>query len=129
MLTTYIPYRRRWRYVCRTSRTFPHLTFSLDVAVCIFDQTIVQAFKTPRITLEPPQFVPQNFEPLDRIPTVSSVVRELDMQPDVEAENTLRNHLLIGLCESNVGKYSYYHENAIYTKGYDHPEARRLAFM
>ena len=100
-----------------------------DVAVCIFDQTIVQTFKPPPITEEPADFIPTYFEPLDRIPSVASMIRELDARPEAEAEDVLRHHLLIGLCESNVGKYSFFHEKTIYTKGYDHPETRRLAYM
>ena len=37
--------------------------------------------------------------------------------------------LLLGLAEDKVGKYSTFHENAMYSVGYNHPETVRLAYM
>ena len=105
-----------------------HTDYFTDVAVCIFDQNIVQAFRPPPITDEPAGFQTAYFEPMDKVPTVESVMKEMAAYPS-EADDRLRRHLLIGLNESKVGKYSMYHENAIYTLGYNDPVTIRLAYM
>ena len=98
-----------------------------DVAVCVFEPSIVDRFCRPPITPEPINFLPQFFEPLDRIPTVASVIEE--MESSFLPEDVLRRHVLIGLTESKVGKYSMLHENAIYRFGYAHKDTIRLAYM
>jgi RNA-dependent RNA polymerase len=43
--------------------------------------------------------------------------------------NYYQDQLLAGLDEPPRGIYSVFHENAVYVKGYDDPEAERLGFM
>ncbi|KAI0341433.1 hypothetical protein BDW22DRAFT_303425 [Trametopsis cervina] len=80
-----------------------------DTAVCVFDPALVGAFKPSRMVREPHGLM-DNFEPLDKVPTIASV-------------------LLTGLAETRMGLYSMFHENAIYEFGYGHPKTVRNAFM
>ena len=108
------------------STCFRALHQSTDVTVCIFDQGIVRAFCPPPITDEPASFQIAYFKPMDSVATVESIMKEMGAYPS-EADDRLRRHLLIGLNESKVGKYSMYHENAIYMHGYNDPVAIHLA--
>ena len=89
---------------------------------------IVQAFTPTPITEEPTDLLAKSFEPIDQVATVTSLVQELDTYP-LQARSTLRERLLTGLTESNVGKYSFYHENSIYRYGYNDAKTIRLAYM
>jgi RNA-dependent RNA polymerase len=100
----------------------------LDVGVCIFEPKIVDAFRTPPVTAEPPSFLARFFEPQDKIPTVAAMIEEMRSSQE-EAENILRRHLLIGLTDSKVGRCSMLHDIAMYMFGYDHEDTIRLAYM
>ncbi|KAI0095023.1 RNA dependent RNA polymerase-domain-containing protein [Irpex rosettiformis] len=99
-----------------------------DVAVCIWDRDIVNAFVNSPINSMPEDTVEKYFEPESAIELVSTVYDEVQSRPD-RAQSIIQRRLLSGLTESKVGIYSKYHENAIYALGYDHPETLRIAYM
>ena len=100
---------------------------STDTAVCVFDEALVSAFQQPDTVREPPDLM-QNFEPLDDVPTVASVVTQMRNQ-SWKRELILHDHLLTGMAESKTGLYSKYHDNSVYELGYNHPTTIRNAFM
>ncbi|THH01293.1 hypothetical protein EW026_g1385 [Hermanssonia centrifuga] len=100
-----------------------------DVAVCVWDQTLVQSFVQPPITEEPPSFLDRNFEPMEKVLQVAAVLQTIKDLDPMEADVSLRSQLLIGLSDTKVGIYSLYHEKSIYTLGYDHDSSIRTAFM
>ena len=100
---------------------------SSDTAVCIFDEKLVTPFRQPATVTEPPGLM-SNFEPLEQVPTVASIMKQMEEAPTQQMQ-VLHEHLLGGLAESQTGLYSKFHDNAVYSLGYNHPTTVRNAFM
>ena len=98
------------------------------MAVCIFDQLLVQSFKPAPFTDEPDNFM-SNFEPQDSVKSMTTVMDELETSGVEEGGSLLRHYLLTGLADVKTGLYSKFHENAIYKFGYGHRIAVRMAYM
>ncbi|KAH8094650.1 RNA dependent RNA polymerase-domain-containing protein [Cristinia sonorae] len=105
-----------------------------DVAVCIYDQMLVQPFRTPPTSKEPPNFLETYFKPVSSIQTVDNLWKEMQrvdegLSPG-ERQRILQRVLLKSTTANyEIGKYSKCHENAAYSLGYDHQDTIRLAFM
>lgn len=101
---------------------------AIDVAVCIWDKDIVDAFKNAPVEPMPEDILETYFEPESDIHTVAEIHNEIQSSP-THARGVLQQHLLSGLTESKVGIYSTYHESLAYAKGYGHKETLRMAYM
>lgn len=119
--------RSRWWYVyLTTDYTCPNRP--LDVAVCIYEPSIVTAFENSPVVSQTPDLL-ENFEPTKSIQRVASMKRALDRSSPSQARLKLQKCLLSGLSDSKVGVYSRFHEIAIYWFGYDDPKTIRIADM
>ncbi|KAF9244585.1 RNA dependent RNA polymerase-domain-containing protein [Melanogaster broomeanus] len=99
-----------------------------DKAIAIWQPEIVNGFKSPPLHYSvPPATLMENFKK-----DITSAAAFLERYsgglqaaiPDLQA------FLLAGLQDTTqVGKYSNFHDVAIYTRGYSHPDTIRLAYM
>ncbi|KIO08385.1 hypothetical protein M404DRAFT_997314 [Pisolithus tinctorius Marx 270] len=99
-----------------------------DKAIAIWQPTIVTSFKNaPLHHSFPPGDLLSNFN-RDGC-SVSDLIKEHEFHPSMTGAR-IQSFLLGGL-QSNtlVGKYSNFHDVAIYTLGYNHKETIRLAYM
>ncbi|KAJ3538183.1 hypothetical protein NM688_g6556 [Phlebia brevispora] len=97
-----------------------------DVAVCIYDPSLVVPFSNPLITSQSPN-LRDNFEPDGKILRVEAVYETLSRSSPSQARLTLQKCLLSGLSDSKIGLYSKFHEVAIYMYGYDSQKSIRIA--
>ncbi|KAJ7135312.1 RNA dependent RNA polymerase-domain-containing protein [Mycena filopes] len=97
-----------------------------DTVVFIWLQEFLENFKNQPFTPPPPDFM-DNFE--QEVKTVEEVGVELALQSPEAGQREFQVHLLMGLCDSQVGLYSYFHENAIWKHGYDHPNSILMAYI
>ena len=75
-------------------------------------------------------FIKDNFESEGEIRQVHQLKKEIDALntlSSLSATAALQRGLVTGLRENMVGKYSKFHENAIYAHGYDDPRTLDLA--
>ncbi|KAH9885398.1 RNA dependent RNA polymerase-domain-containing protein [Cubamyces lactineus] len=102
-----------------------------DVCVCVYDPRLVNAFVTPPLSTQAPDFLKTHFEDQGKIEQVHAVAAEIStMGSDRDARRKrLQGALLSDLSNPPVGAYSVFHENAVYTRGYDDPETQRIAHM
>ncbi|EGO05196.1 hypothetical protein SERLA73DRAFT_68825 [Serpula lacrymans var. lacrymans S7.3] len=115
-----------------TNRRFADLLaggdYDGDKAIAIWQKEIVSPFKNADLKYShPPADLPAQFSKNNVI--VSDFLR---CYPSSSSSYfpELQKFLLGAIRDtSSVGKYSNFHDNAIYTKGYDHPETIRLAYM
>jgi RNA-dependent RNA polymerase len=101
-----------------------------DTGVFIYEPFIVEHFKNSKLVRVPERFIEENFEPETKINPVTAIEYEIQkaaMISSLTASRLLQQHLLAGLTESIVGKYSKFHENAIYMHGYDDPRTVGMA--
>ncbi|KAM5539861.1 hypothetical protein V8D89_006364, partial [Ganoderma adspersum] len=104
---------------------------SCDVAVVIYDERLVNDFRTPPQTREPPNFIKDNFEDKGTIQQVNDLATELvglENNPN-EHRRKLQESLLLGLSLPPIGLYSHFHEGSAFAFGYDARETVRHAFM
>lgn len=90
---------------------------------------MVEAFKEPPLHYsEPPPDIKSNFKrENEQVVEFLARVAHLD---DASKIYKLQEYLLGAVCDTSVvGKYSKFHEIAIYTLGYTHAETIRLAYM
>ncbi|KAI0348335.1 hypothetical protein BDW22DRAFT_1350519 [Trametopsis cervina] len=99
-----------------------------DVAICIWNRQIVDAFNNSPVERMQDGFIEEYFEPESDIELVSSVADEIRSSP-THAQTILQRRLLSGITDSKVGIYSNFHENLVYARGYDHEETLRVAHM
>lgn len=90
------------------------------------ERSIVDAFKNPT-TVREPKDLRDNFQPV--IEKVSTFCDQFYNMDDASHAYELSKKLLSGLSDSKVGMYSRFHENVVYSYGYSHREAIRLAYM
>ncbi|KAF9229158.1 hypothetical protein BS17DRAFT_742893 [Gyrodon lividus] len=99
-----------------------------DKAIAIWQPEIVNTFQSAPLHYSvPPPTLMENFKKDTSLATDFLKHHSHDLQsaiPDLQA------YLLAGLQDtSSVGKYSNFHDIAIYTLGYSHPDTIRLAYM
>ena len=100
-----------------------------DKGLVIFQPEVVEAFKEPPLHYsEPPSGIKSYFKrENEEVATFLTKVAHLD---DTAKIYKLQEYLLGAVRDTSVvGKYSKFHETAIYTLGYTHPETIRLAYM
>ncbi|KAF9569288.1 hypothetical protein CPC08DRAFT_701791 [Agrocybe pediades] len=100
-----------------------------DKGTFIIEPSIVQNFKQADLKYaDPPPDINSNFAREN-----TEVVQFQKQIESTSVENQIRQfqrHLLGAVRNTTVvGKYSTFHETAIYTLGYTHPETIRLAYM
>ncbi|KAM5539858.1 hypothetical protein V8D89_006361 [Ganoderma adspersum] len=82
-----------------------------DVAVVVYDDRLVKSFGPPPLTLEPCNFVDDNFEELSAM------------------QQATKNFLSRLFGTAPIGLYRRFCDGSTYEYGYDAPETIRLAFM
>ncbi|KAL4070840.1 RNA dependent RNA polymerase-domain-containing protein [Scleroderma citrinum] len=99
-----------------------------DKAIAIWQPAIVSAFKNAPLQYSfPPKDLPDNFKK-DKA-HASDLLEKHGSRP-AALESRLQAFLIRGLQDQTlVGKYSNFHDIAIYILGYAHPETIRLAYM
>ncbi|TDL26400.1 hypothetical protein BD410DRAFT_763609 [Rickenella mellea] len=96
-----------------------------DTVTIIADPSLVSGFSNPKFTQEPEKVMQSFKKEVERIPDFLTRVERMTV---AEREKETIAPLLLGLFDSKVGLYSSFHENAVYVKGYDHPDTIRLAY-
>jgi len=81
----------------------------------------------PQVVDKPGGLEEQYFE--EHVESVTSFHSHLARSNPDDAHKLCLRAVLRSLEDGNVGKYSRFHANAVYTKGYSHPETIRLAYM
>ncbi|THH18623.1 hypothetical protein EW146_g2394 [Bondarzewia mesenterica] len=98
-----------------------------DTAMVTWDPSIVEPFRNSSFIPAPVDFINTNFD--RQIETVEAFARRIsNVSPDI-AHREMIKVLLGGLTNSEIGRYSTFHDNAVYACGYTHPKAVRLAYM
>lgn len=100
-----------------------------DKGLVIFQPELVEAFnESPLHYSEPPPNIKSYFKrENEEVTTFLARVAPLD---DASKIYKLQEYLLGAIRDTSVvGKYSNFHEHAIYTLGYTHQETIRLAYM
>lgn len=99
-----------------------------DKAIAIWEPAIVTSFKNaPLCHSLPPEDLLSNFNK-DSC-AVADLVQEHGLHPSM-VEARIQSFLLGGLqSNTQVGRYSNFHDVAVYTLGYSHMETIRLAYM
>lgn len=101
-----------------------------DTGVFIYEDSIVANFRNSELCRIPDGFIEQHFEPEAKIVAVSSLREEIEKLRELSpssASTALQQQLLSGLKESIVGRYSKFHEIAIYSYGYGDEQTMTLA--
>jgi len=100
-----------------------------DKGLLIFQPELVEPFVNAPLHFSkaPTRFEEANFS--RHVEKVSSFLTRTSSSPTDVKIQELQKFLLGAIRDSTVGKYSTFHENAIYTKGYCHPTTTRLAYM
>lgn len=101
-------------------------TLTTDTATVIAEPSLVDGFHNPEFT-HPPDDLHESFE--NEVEIVPDFMKRIEVMTPAMGERETRNVLLLGLFDSKVGIYSAFHDNAVYTLGYDHKETIRMAFM
>ncbi|CAK5280827.1 unnamed protein product [Mycena citricolor] len=89
-------------------------------------QSLLDHFRNSPLAAAPPD-LDDCFE--RNVKSVTALETELAFMDPVAAQREFQRHLLTGLKATQVGLYSFFHENAIYKHGYDHPEAILMAHI
>lgn len=100
-----------------------------DKAMIIWQEALVSEFNNaPDCYADEPPEISDCFE--REIEQVSSFLERTRSLSYVEQIHEMQHYLLGAIrIRSVVGQYSNCHEVATYSRGYDDPETRRLAFM
>ncbi|KAF8913977.1 RNA dependent RNA polymerase-domain-containing protein [Gymnopilus junonius] len=101
-----------------------------DKGIFTWQPEIVQSFQNaPDHFSEPPSDINLNFA-RENLGVAEYITQTESVSNTEEKIRGLQKYLLGAICNTTVvGKYSNFHEIAIYTLGYRHPETIRLAYM
>ena len=102
----------------------------IDTAVVAWEPLLVENFEQPAFTEMPPNFMQENFK--KQVQTVREFVEKgaaIFGNERTIPEQYYQEMLITGLKQPSAGKYSVFHENALYVCGYGHPTAVRLGYM
>ncbi|KAJ7144770.1 RNA dependent RNA polymerase-domain-containing protein [Mycena crocata] len=97
-----------------------------DTVIFIWLKEFVERFRNQPFTPPPADFM-ENFE--RQVTTVEDMEIELSFMPAEEAQRSFQEHLLEGLRDTQVGLYSFFHDNAIWRHGYSHPNSILMAYI
>ncbi|RXW24663.1 hypothetical protein EST38_g1142 [Candolleomyces aberdarensis] len=100
-----------------------------DKAMAIWQPELVQPFRNaPAEFADPPEDMEQFFE--KEVEHVSKFLNRTSTLSEIERIHELQHYLLGAIRNTSVvGKYSKFHDYAIYMNGYTDDSTRRLAFM
>ena len=96
-----------------------------DVVMVTWEPALVEPFCNHEFVPEPDGLKERYFD--RKVESVQDFGHRVSNLPD--RANELLQVLLGGLGNPMVGKYSNFHDNAVYSKGYMDPETVRLAYM
>jgi hypothetical protein len=101
-----------------------------DTVLVIWQPELVEAFQNAdEKYADPPKDMESRFFQKE-VERVSTFLEKTAGLPEIEKIHELQYHLLGALRNTSlVGRYSNYHNIAVYQKGYEDPETRRLATM
>ncbi len=104
------------------------------MVVVIYDDRLVKGFRPPPLTLEPRNFVNDNFEEIDTMQqtTVNHLTIALDRlvhDSDAHRQNVQKSFLSRLSTTTPIGLYRRFYDGSVYGYGYDAPETIRLAMM
>ncbi|KAJ6617410.1 RNA dependent RNA polymerase-domain-containing protein [Mycena sp. CBHHK59/15] len=94
-----------------------------DTVFFIWLETFLKNFRNQPFTPPPPD-LSQNFE--RKVVTVQELGHQLHSLTGEEAQRTFQQHLLMGLRDTQVGLYSFFHDNAVWRHGYQHEKGNIL---
>ncbi|KAJ7469578.1 RNA dependent RNA polymerase-domain-containing protein [Mycena latifolia] len=100
-----------------------------DTVIFLWLEEFLNNFKNQPFTPPPHNFIAENFE--REVKTVEEVGNELQLRfkSPKDAQQAFQEYLLGGLRDSQVGLYSFFHENAIWRHGYNHPSSILMAYI
>lgn len=87
----------------------------------------MEPFSPCPVVPPPPNFIEEHFD--SEPEQVSSFHRRVAAMSSRERNHEVIKILLRALNDSKVGKYSNFHDNAVYAYGYDDPRAILLAYL
>ncbi|KAJ7810510.1 RNA dependent RNA polymerase-domain-containing protein [Mycena olivaceomarginata] len=130
-----IPELHNWPDVVIASTAGKHSLLSLlgggdydgDTVVFIWLDEFCQNFGPNQPLTPAPEGFMLNFN--KEVKTVEQVGEELRCLSPEESQRAFQGYLLNCLRDSQVGLYSYFHDNAIYRHGYDHANAVLMAYI
>lgn len=100
-----------------------------DKGVVFYDPDIVNSFQNAdeKYSYEP-EGLPESFS--QNTEKVVDVLERIKEDSPISQVQQIQKFLLGAIRDTSmVGKYSSYHDHAIYTLGYNHPETIRLSYM
>ncbi|KAJ7146508.1 RNA dependent RNA polymerase-domain-containing protein [Mycena epipterygia] len=89
-------------------------------------EAFLNNFRNQPFTPPPPDFM-NYFE--REVKTVNEVGNELRCKSPKDSQRAFQEYLLAGLRQTQVGLYSYFHDNAIWRHGYSHPNSILMAYI
>jgi hypothetical protein len=98
-----------------------------DTVMVNWAASVVERFIQPNVVDKPDGLERVYFE--EHVDHVKSFLVRHQLSKFAEGQESFLKALLRSLDDEHVGKYSIFHSNAMYTKGYSHPETIRLAYM
>jgi hypothetical protein len=99
-----------------------------DTAILTWKPEIVSAFRQPDLTLEPQDFLSDNFD--KQIEYVETLFVKISSMERSRAEQEMHRVFVDSLVyQSKTGIYSNMHSVSVFERGYTDKETVRLAFM
>ncbi|KAJ6457272.1 RNA dependent RNA polymerase-domain-containing protein [Mycena sanguinolenta] len=130
-----IPELSKWSDVIIAPTAGEHSLLSLlsggdydgDTVVFIWLEAFCKNFGDNRPLTPAPKDLMLNFH--QEVKTVEQVGHELGGLSLADSQQAFQGYLLKGLRDSQVGLYSYFHDNAIWRHGYGHRESILMAYI
>ncbi|KAI0307660.1 RNA dependent RNA polymerase-domain-containing protein [Multifurca ochricompacta] len=98
-----------------------------DTVMVNWNPSIVEQFQQPKVVDMPGGFQMNNFE--EHVESVKSFCDRLSHSAPDKAPELFSREILNSSADSKVGKYSRFHQFAVYTMGYSDSNTVRLAYM
>ncbi|KAJ7511698.1 RNA dependent RNA polymerase-domain-containing protein [Mycena galericulata] len=126
-----IPALAKWPDVIIASTAGQQSLLSLlsggDTVFFTWVEPFLKHFKNQPFTPPPTDLISKYFE--RDVKTVEEVGCELRSLESAERQHAFQRYLLAGLQESQVGFYSWFHDNAIWKHGYNHEKSILMAYI
>ncbi|KAI9513086.1 RNA dependent RNA polymerase-domain-containing protein [Russula earlei] len=104
-----------------------HPDYDGDTVMVNWSPSVLEAFKQPNLVDKPDGFEKTYFE--DNVELVNTFSQRVREERPADIQKSFLSAVLRGLENDYVGRYSSFHSNAVYTKGYSDPATIRLAYM
>jgi hypothetical protein len=102
-------------------------SYDVDIVNIFRQDDLVKHFESKPLTEQPANLIDHNFE-RDVISVVDFCSGAVKKQ-SADAQTSYQDVLMSNLASPVKGIYSGFHDSAIATRGYDHPETIRLAYV